>query len=146
MGQPPPANPVSHPLMETTRELSRLEIPAKRGEKLQNIPSPSGPSPEIEQTYPQDTDSAKNVMHSKKKGLLISCTQGGLQITPPREFTNWSFLIQFKGLRCGNPTERGDNLKSKFGAKQGSDGAKTLGRTSLLGSKRPLCPLLASVK
>ena len=28
----------------------------------------------------------------------------------PGEFTNWGLFIKFKGVLCGNPTERGESL------------------------------------
>ena len=34
----------------------------------------------------------------------------------PGEFINWGLLIKFKGLHCGNPTERGQSLKLSSGS------------------------------
>ena len=43
-----------------------------------------------------------------KKGLFISCTQGGFLVAP-WEFINCGLLIEFKGFLSGKPTEKTSN-------------------------------------
>ena len=46
--------------------------------------------------------SKEGVVHKPHAGRFINRT--------PAEFINWGLLIKFKGLLCGNPTERGGKI------------------------------------
>ena len=49
-----------------------------------------------------------------KKGVVYKLHAGEFINRPPGEFINWGLLIKFKGLLCGNPTERGESLILNF--------------------------------
>ena len=48
-----------------------------------------------------------------KKGVVYKL-QAGWFINRPGEFINWGLFIKFKGLLCGNPTERAESLILNF--------------------------------
>ena len=49
-----------------------------------------------------------------KKWVVYKLHAGQFINRAPREFINWGLFIKFKGLLCGNPTERGESFYSKF--------------------------------
>ena len=49
-----------------------------------------------------------------KKGVIYKLHAGQFIIRTPGEFINQGLAIKFNGLRCGNPTERGESLILSF--------------------------------
>ena len=49
-----------------------------------------------------------------KKGVVYKFHAGWFINRTPGEFINCGLFIRFKGLLCGNPTERGESLKLNF--------------------------------
>ena len=49
-----------------------------------------------------------------KKGVVYKLHAGQFINRPPENFINWGLFIKFKGLLCGNPTERGESLILNF--------------------------------
>ena len=63
----------------------------------------------------------KAVVHQLHAGWFINRTSG--------EFINWGLLIKFKGLLCGNPTERGESLILNFWPYKSNPGTVIVCRT-----------------
>ena len=55
----------------------------------------------------------KNLMYSKN-GVVYKLHAGWFINRAPGEFINSGLFIKFKGLLCGNPTERGESLTLNF--------------------------------
>ena len=47
-----------------------------------------------------------------KQGVVYKLHAGWFIYRTPGEFINWGLFIKFKGLLCGNPTERGESTLS----------------------------------
>ena len=50
----------------------------------------------------------------QKQGSLQAARRAIYKSPPPGEFMNWGLFIKFKGLLCGDPTEKRGKFNTKF--------------------------------